>query len=226
MRSIRSFKAVAGLVLAWLAFVVVRVVREHFDRRTVVASLLLLALAIVTVAYVAVRARRRGTGFLAATEPGVESDIDRQMFLVRVGLAGLVLLALAAAAILFAIGTKSTLRLQVGDCFSPDQQPSVAEVATVPCALPHGLEIFAIASDPAPAGAAFPGLEAIRAAARSTCERAYPAYVGEPYGRFSRFAINVLSPEQPYWDIGMHFSYCALMDPGGRQTSGSGRAGG
>ena len=222
----RSFQAAAGLVLVWLALVAVRAVRDTFDRRTVVASLLLLALALVIVLYVAARARRRGTGFLAATEPGVDSDSDRRIFLVRVGLAGLVLLALAAAAILFAIGAKSTLRLQVGDCFSPEQQTSVEEVATVPCALPHGLEIFAIASDPAPSGAPFPGLEAIRAVARSTCERAYPAYVGEPYDRSSRFAIDVLSPEQPYWDIGMHFSYCALMEPGGGQTSGSGRAGG
>jgi hypothetical protein len=137
-----------------------------------------------------------------------------------------VIVMLSAAAVIFAVGTKPSLGMKVGDCFTLDKQTSIEQIAAIPCAFPHGTEVYAIVTDPAPDGAPYPGVDVVRAAAQPACEAAYEPFVGAPYTTTSKYWIGILSPEEPYWVIGIRTNWCAVYDRKGRQTTGSAKGSG
>jgi hypothetical protein len=111
-------------------------------------------------------------------------------------------------------------------CFTLDRHSSIQQVSAIPCALPHGTEVYAVVENPAPLDAPYPGVEAVRAYANPTCEAAYEAFVGVPYRPSSRLWISILSPEEPYWVIGVRTAWCSLQARDGEQTTGSARGSG
>lgn len=217
-------------VVAAVLWAVLRIVGRQFDQRSVLIGLFISAAVLIIGTLVVLgRQRRRfsslsaddrrlvesyGGGLVAGPAPG------------RLMAVAVVIVLLSSAAVLFAIGTKPSLAMKVGDCFTLDRDTSIEQVSAIPCDLPHGVEVYAVVEDPAPPGAPYPGVDAVRAAAKDGCEAAYEPFVGAPYTGSSRLWINILAPEEPYWVTGVRTNWCALQDPNGRQTSGSARGSG
>jgi hypothetical protein len=215
-------------VVAVLLWGVFRIVGRQFDQNTVLLGLLVSTAILIGGTLLVLQRRRRRFASL--------SPEDRRLIEVHggggllagpvsnrlVAIAGVILL-LSAAAVLFAVGTKPSLGFKAGDCFTLDRNTSIERVSVIPCALPHGTEIYAVIVDPTPLDAPYPGIEAVRAAANPGCEAAYERFVGAPYTTSSRYWINILSPEEPYWAIGIRTNWCAVHDRRGRQTTGSAR---
>jgi Septum formation len=217
-----GFGIVSGILL-----LVVRLLGREFDEHTVLLALLISVGALIagTVFVLWDRHRRFASlspedralirahgdagGLLAMPAPG------RLLFV------GVVIVSLSVASILFALGTKYTVSLKVGDCFTLDRVTSIEHISAIPCDLPHGTEVYATVDDPSPPGAPYPGIDVVRAGAASTCAAAYTTFIGAPYTTLSRFHIFVLSPEQSYWDVGVRMNICTVQDPRAHQTTGS-----
>ena len=144
----------------------------------------------------------------------------------RLLVVGAIIVLLSCAAVVFAVGTKASLAMQVGDCFTVDGKASIEQISAIPCALPHVTEVFAIVDVPAPSGAPYPGLEVVREAAMPGCRAAYPAYVGAPWTPTSKWWISAMTPEEPYWAIGVRSNYCTVVSMTGGQVTGSARGSG
>lgn len=213
-------------VVAAVLWGILRVVGGHFEQRTVLIGLLLsTAVLIVGVLTISWRHRRRFAGLTGADRELMKAHGAGGLLSGpapgRLLAAGLVIVALSAAAVVFAVGTKPSLAMGVGDCFTMTKRTSVQQISAIPCDLPHITEIFAVFTDAAPSGAPFPGIEVVRTAATPFCRQAYTSFIGEPYDERSRLWINILSPERPYWDRGIRTSFCAVEDPNGEQVTGS-----
>jgi hypothetical protein len=221
-----GFGIVAGVL--WAVF---RIVGRQFDQRTVLVGLLVSTAVLVAGTLVMLQRRRRRFAGLSADDRRVLEAHGRGALLAgqssgRLLAVAFVILLLSAAAVVFAVGTKPSLGMKVGDCFTLDKQTSIEQVSAIPCALPHGTEIYAVIVDPAPVDAPFPGIDAVRAAAKPGCEAAYERFIGAPYTTASRYWMNILSPEEPYWVIGIRTNWCAVYDRNGHQTTGSAKGSG
>ena len=87
-------------------------------------------------------------------------------------------------------GDAAWAALRVGDCFNtvdgsdtrqdakPNGDVAAPPIAPVSCLGTHMYEVFGLASDPAPAGAAFPGDEAVADRANDACADLFQGYVG------------------------------------------------
>jgi hypothetical protein len=215
-------------VVYTIAIFVIRELGHRFDQRSVLGGLLVVAATLIVSTLVVLTRRRRQFATL--------SDDDRRLLRSqgsagffegqaagRLVIVGVIVIALSGAVVVFAIGTKPSLEIKVGDCMTVDRAVSVQQVSAIPCVLPHVFEVFAVVDNPNPIGAPYPGVEAVRAAAMPGCEAAYAAYVGAPYTRPSKWWISTLTPEEPYWAIGIRANWCTVADVGGGQTIGSAR---
>jgi hypothetical protein len=222
----------AGLGIVYgIAVIVFRELGRRFDQHTVLAGLLILTLALVMWALaLLVRRRRRFASLSAEDRRLLETQGSAGLFEGltpgRMLFVGALIVLLSGATVMFAVGMKPSLSLKIGDCFSLDGRPMVEEVSAIPCDLPHGIEVFATVDDSAPAGAPYPGMDAVRAAATPGCQAAYERFVGVPYVRSSKWWINILSPAESYWVIGIRVNWCTLATVHGEQTMGSGRGSG
>jgi hypothetical protein len=213
-------------IVAFVVWSVFRVVTRQFDQRTVLAGLLV-STAVLIVGSLFILARRRRVfaelseadrRLLEAHGGGFAGFGPASGKLVSIG--GVIVL-LSASAIVFAVGTKPSLQLKIGDCFSTEWNKTFQSVASIPCELPHGLEVYAMVQDPAPPGAPYPGMDAIQAAARHGCEAAYEPFVGAPYTTTSKYWMTILSPEEPYWVLDIRTNWCAVYPRKEAQSSGS-----
>jgi hypothetical protein len=218
-------------VVALLVWGVFRVIQRQFDQHTVLLGLLVSVAMLVVGTLVLLHRQRRRFASLSADDRRL---LERQG--AWAGLSGpgsgrllavaMVILLLSGAAVVFAVGTKPSLGMKVGDCFTLDGHSSIQQVSAIPCALPHGTEIYATVENPAPLDVPYPGVEAVRAAAKAGCAEAYEPYVGAPYSPSSKMWISILVPEEPYWVIGVRTSWCSLQARDGEQTAGSARGSG
>lgn len=214
-------------VLSGLIWVVFRQLGRRFDQHTVLLALLISAAALIVGTLVLLRNRRRRFASLSPEDRalveahGAVGGLLAMPAPGRLLTVGAVIVALSAAGVAFAVGTKPSLLMQVGDCFSLDTLKSIQQVSAIPCDLPHDTEIFAVVDDPSLPGATYPGIDAVAAAANPACELAYQAFVGEPYGRSAHYSIMILSPEYPYWVNGVRTNWCTVREPSGHQTTGS-----
>jgi Septum formation len=221
-----GFSIVAALM--WGTF---RVVGRQFDQRTVLFGLLISATVLIVGTLLLLFRQRRRFASLSEDDRRLLEVHSRTGLLIgpasgRLVLVGMVIVLLSGAAVMFAMGTKPSLGMKVGDCFTLDSRTSIEQISAIPCDLPHGTEIYATVEDPAPSDAPYPGVETVRAGAEAGCEVAYQQFFGVPYSRSARLHIFILSPEAPYWDIGVRTNWCSLQDPKGRQTSGSAKGSG
>lgn len=222
----------AGLGIVYgIALIVFRELGRRFDQHTVLAGLLLVTLALVVWALALLLRRRQRFAALSAEDRRLletqgSAGLFEGLTQGRLLFVGAAVVLLSGATVLFAVGMKPSLNLKVGDCFSLDGRPMVEEVSAIPCDLPHGSEVFATVDDPAPPGAPYPGVDVVRAAATSGCQAAYKRFVGVPYVRSSKWWINILSPAESYWVIGIRVNWCTLATVRGEQTMGSARGSG
>jgi hypothetical protein len=213
-------------VVAILIWGVFRVIQRRFDEHTVLFGLLVSVAVLALGTLVLLHRRRRRFASLTAEDRRLMERQGAWALLSGPGsgrllAVALVILLLSGAAVVFAVGTKPSLGMKVGDCFTLDRHTSIQQVSAIPCALPHGTEVYAVVENPAPLDAPYPGVDAVRAYANPTCEAAYEAFVGVPYSPSSRLWISILSPEEPYWVIGVRTTWCSLQARDGGQTTGS-----
>jgi hypothetical protein len=226
------FAPLAGFsIVAALLWGVFRVVGRQFDQRTVLYGLLICTAVLASGTLVLLYRQRRRFASLSAEDRKL-LEVHSQTGLMigpasgRLVLVAMVIVLLSGAAVLFAVGSKATVALKVGDCFTLDGRTSIEQIATIPCDLPHGTEVFGTVEDPTAIGQPYPGVEVVRAGAEPGCEAAYQQFVGAAYDRSKRLHIFILSPEASYWDIGIRTNWCSLQDPTGRQSSGSAKGSG
>jgi hypothetical protein len=216
----------AGIgIVAFVIWSVFRVVTRQYDQRTVLGGLLISSAVLIIGTLVILARRRRVFAGL--------SNADRRLLEAHGGFAGFgsasgklvsiggVIFLLSASAVVFAVGTKPSLQLEIGDCFSTEWNRTFESVAAIPCELPHGMEIYAMVQDPAPPGAPYPGIDAIQAAAKHGCEAAYEPFIGAPYTTTSKYWMTILSPEEPYWVLDIRTNWCAVYAHKESQSIGS-----
>lgn len=204
-------------VAAYFAFHALGPLGQRFTNRTVAITLLLVAGVLVVAVLVGLRLQRGRLASLTLTERmtvGLEARRraaeGTAQLIFPLGLIGVVVAGLAVVTLLFATGQKPSLQLTVGDCFSRDQAGSIQQVATIPCQLPHDWEIFAVFDDPRPPGAPYPGLGPLLDSHRPDCAARYVGYVGVPFDRNAPTQVDVLGPEDSYWELDIRTIYCAL----------------
>ncbi len=95
-------------------------------------------------------------------------------------------------------GEMSVFSLRLGDCvdFPAENTASLTEIAAVPCAQPHDGEVFAEVDL---ADGAYPGNDAVQAAADKECGDRLAAYVSASYEADESIYITFLYPHEESW---------------------------
>ena len=227
-RSARAPIVGALTIVGFLTFHALRVLGVRFTDRIVAVFLLLVAAAFVLAVLVGLHQQRRRLAGLSPSARLIVGLVSRRRWsegvgqlAPYVGIITVVAIALSVVTVLYAVGEKSTLQVRVGDCFSLDRNFSIDRIAVIPCELPHDIEVFAVLSDPSPAGAPFPGLDGLRETLLPRCIALYPAYVGVPFDRNAPAQISPFMPEDSYWVLDIRTEFCGLSKPGGGQLVGS-----
>jgi hypothetical protein len=215
-------------VVYTIAVIAFRELGKRFEQRTVLASLLLLTLVLIVWTVVLLGRRRRRFASLSADDRRLlevhgSAGLFEGLAAGRLLVVGAAMIVLSCAAVVFAVGNKPSLAMKVGDCFTLDRHTSIEQISAIPCELPHIDEIYAIVENPAPAGEPYPGVDAVRAAATPACNAAFAVFAGAEYVETSQWRIAILTPEDPYWRIGIRASWCAVVARDGHQTAGSAR---
>jgi hypothetical protein len=213
-------------ILGTLIHLVLRLVLGRFSQTTVVAGLLIITAALVVLVAAAVLRRRRRFAALNAEDREFIAALDRRLgwnSQARGALigAGIVIILLAAATVLFGATTKLSTDMKVGDCFTTESRASIEKISAIPCALPHTTEIYAQFRDPAPLGGPYPGLAAVHAAAFQRCLQPFEALLGVDYNRQRQLVIHDFVPEQDYWDQGVRDTWCGIQRFDGSQLVGN-----
>jgi hypothetical protein len=213
-------------ILGTLIHLVLRSVLGRFSQTTVVAGLLIITAALVVLVAAAVVRRRRRFAALTPDDREFIAALDRRLgwnTQARGALigAGVVIVLLAAATVLFGATTKLSTDMRVGDCFTTDTRVSIEKVSAIPCELPHTTEIYAQSRDPAPVGAPYPGLASVHAAAYQRCLEPFSQVIGLGYNEQRRLLIHDFVPEQDYWDQGVRDTWCGVSRLDGSQLIGS-----
>jgi hypothetical protein len=110
--------------------------------------------------------------------------------------------------------------LRVGDCLNDPGGGDVAALRSVPCSDRHDDEVFAEVAIP---GKAYPGDDAVTAAAEEGCGSRFDAFAGIPYDR-SELDFNYFTPTEGAWAGGDHVASCVINDPAGAVTGTLARA--
>ena len=106
--------------------------------------------------------------------------------------------------------------LAVGDCFDTDQftpgtSIDLRTVHLAVCTEAHQHEVYAVEHVPDPAGAPFPGDEAVSAFADDRCLAAFEPAIGVGY-RQSSLDFAVITPNAESWKQGERSVVCAVHD--------------
>ncbi|MEA2621297.1 MAG: hypothetical protein QOH61_207 [Chloroflexota bacterium] len=133
---------------------------------------------------------------------------------------GLTALLLAAAVALGGLACQGNVfSLKVGDCFNGGGASEVSDVTTVDCASPHDAEVYSVFDYPN-APSAYPGDDAIGAAADTRCRQDFAIFVGLSYDE-SIYNSNKLRPTSKSWESGDRTIDCLITSADGTQLTGS-----
>jgi tetratricopeptide (TPR) repeat protein len=228
----RAPVVVAISIAGILAFEALRLLADRFTDWRVAIALLAITLVFVVALLIGLAIQRRQISRLSPAEKlelALESRRRRARgldhYLVHLLVLAVAIGGLSLVTILYAIGQKASLQVAVGDCFSVDRMVSIEQIATIPCELPHDLEVYAVLYEPSPPGATYPGIDVLHKQLRVQCEQLYEGYVGVPFSRKAPTAINTFAPEESYWRLNVRTQFCALRDWRERQLVGSRRRG-
>jgi tetratricopeptide (TPR) repeat protein len=224
----RAPVVIAVTVAGVLAFEAVRLLVDRFTDWRVAIALLVVTLVFVVAILLGLTVQRRR---MAKLSPGEKLELALESrrrrargeghYYAHLLFLAVVIGGLSIVTILFAIGQKATVQVAVGDCFSLDRMVSIEQISTIPCEIPHDVEVFAVLTEPAPPGAEYPGIDTLHQRLRTECERLYESYVGVPFSRQAPTAINTFAPEESYWRLDIRTQFCALRDWRERQLVGS-----
>ncbi len=104
--------------------------------------------------------------------------------------------------------------LVAGECFNEVVDPgdgATHRMEQASCDTPHDAEVFARFDLPHPAGAPFPGEQAVRRDAYATCLADFATYVGTDYA-VSTLRVAALRPVASSWTQGDRAVLCSLYD--------------
>lgn len=232
-KRLRAPIVVAVTIAGILAVEALRLLLERFTAWRVAAALLAIIFVLVLAALIGLAVQHRRLARLSPADRmelvlesrrrrrrGLDHYLFHALFL-AVAIGGLSIVTM-----LFAIGQKSSLQVVVGDCFSLDRMVSIEEVATIPCQLPHDIEVYAVFEDRAPPGSAYPGIDVVHKRVRVVCEQLYAGYVGVPWSFEAPTGINTFVPEESYWRLNIRTEFCGIRDWRERQLIGSRRGAG
>jgi hypothetical protein len=215
---------------AFLAFHALGLLRPRFTDWRVAVLLLALTFVLVIAVLLGLAMQRRRLSRLSPTERlelAVEARRrraqDRGQYVLHILVLTVIIGGLSIVTILFAIGQKASLQVAVGDCFSLDRMVSIEQISTIPCVLPHDVEVYAVLTEPSPPGTPYPGSPIVHQRLRAECEQLYEGYVGVPFSMSAPTAINTFAPEESYWRLNIRTEFCALRDWRERQLVGSRR---
>ena len=110
--------------------------------------------------------------------------------------------------------------LQVGDCFSfnnNDSETQVGDVEVVDCSAPHLYEVYSNYQIPQ---STFPDNSTMKSEQYTACHDTFETYVGTPHDQ-SQYGASALTPSEDSWDQGDHAITCILMAKDGSQITGS-----
>ncbi|WP_149359568.1 septum formation family protein [Lolliginicoccus suaedae] len=109
----------------------------------------------------------------------------------------------------------SAFKLRVGDCLAESSTESQVEsVGVVPCAAPHGREVYALVDLP---DGPFPAEEQLIEQVEAECYDEFEPFVGIDY-LDSRYYMSYLYPTESSWADGDREVVCMLFDPEGEMT--------
>lgn len=114
----------------------------------------------------------------------------------------------------------SAFDLEVGDCFNADDVSTVDDVTVLSCDASHVYEVFGLTEYQADDAAAFPGDDALNAAADRACRTAFQAYVGVAYDD-SEWSGTFINPSEETWAQGDREILCVLHTADETQVTGS-----
>ncbi len=110
--------------------------------------------------------------------------------------------------------------LQVGDCFSfnnDDSSTQVSDVEVVDCSAPHLYEVYSNYQIPQ---STFPDENTMKSEQYTACHDTFETYVGVPYDQ-SQYDVGTLTPTENSWAQGDHTITCSLMTKDGSLITGS-----
>jgi hypothetical protein len=112
-------------------------------------------------------------------------------------------------------------QLEIGDCFN--RYDAINVFTRVACDAPHGMEVFAKATHPAPFGEAYPNDREMQKFALQACYGQFQAFAGGLY-EVSRLDIGVITPtKDSFEDSKARYRTitCFVSDQGGEPLVGS-----
>jgi hypothetical protein len=114
----------------------------------------------------------------------------------------------------------NVFQLKLGDCFVGGNDANVSNVDVVACTQAHDAEVYYIFDYP-DAPSAFPGDDAVQAAAGNGCKPAFGDFVGLDFDS-STYAIKFLRPTSDSWGQGDRTIDCLITSGDGTtQLTGS-----
>ena len=124
--------------------------------------------------------------------------------------------------------TTSPTDLSLGDCFDVDNFAPGASidrhaVREVPCDGPHQHEVYALALDPDPQGAPYPGDVAMASLAEDRCLERFEPAIGTDY-LDAPLDFAAITPDADSWRMGDRSIVCAVHSTDFVELTGSVRA--
>ena len=151
-------------VASFLAYHALGLLRPRFTDWRVAVLLLALTFVLVIAVLLGLAVQRRRLSRLSpierlelAVEARRRRAQGRGQYLLHILVLTVVIGGLSIVTILFAVGQKASLQVAVGDCFSLDRMGSIEQISTIPCVLPHDVEVYAVLTEPSPPGRPIPG---------------------------------------------------------------------
>jgi len=130
----------------------------------------------------------------------------------RYGLLVVIVVVVAAVAFVFRDRiTGSAASLQIGDCFDrPTVLTEIKDVQHHPCAEAHTGEVFAVVTDPDPAGAPVPSEDTISKYFATACLPILTSYIGEDALTQKTLDFGAFFPNDDGWNSGDRSITCYL----------------
>lgn len=120
-------------------------------------------------------------------------------------------------------GEVGAFRIRLGDCLLAAADGDFESIEAVPCEQPHQNEVFAAFNLPFGESAAFPGRDALGAAADDGCLAQFEPFVGVTYD-VSEYGIASITPSEGSWtEVNDREILCLISNYDGTPKTGSAR---
>jgi Septum formation len=135
----------------------------------------------------------------------------------------IVIVVIAIGALVFRDRLSSNASdLKVGDCFDEPNAigQTVSDVQHHPCNETHTAEVFAVSTNPAASGAAYPDQPTRQAYVAQVCDQPFTDYVGSTFAE-SNLDLHYFAPTEDGWNGGDRLFTCYVTHPDGSPFTAS-----